>query len=213
MYKQHPSRQFIHRHGPITTLLFIPTCRAVETTTRSIAITSMDKKANIRWIWSNAENASAQGQPGIFFDMVVDLREVIQVNVVQLPTVFLVHRSEWRRLLDLVPGLEVLEVHIDARSQPDGTPLAWHGSGAEMPYDDILAHFSSLCAELGAADEEGHWLCPRLRLVSSPYPWILLRQTAEAYVPCIRNRVAAGGPMTLLGHGDVHVTIDDLSRM
>lgn len=172
--------------------------------TRSIAITSLDKKIRFKWVWSNAEDKSTQGQPGIFFDMVVDLRNVTKINVTHLPTAFAVHPREWRRLLRLSPALEVLELHVNTSRPTDPARVIrpQDNAGAYMAYHIIRSHFASLCQELGTPDGQDGMLCPQLCLLTSPHDWILLREIVKVYVPCARTRVAAGASVTLLGHGE-----------
>ena len=173
--------------------------------TRSIAITSPNHRIRIKWVWSNAEDQSTQGHPGIFFDMVVDLQSVTKINITHLPNKFAVHCREWRRILELVPALEELELHVSTPAV--GVVQRRRDPGAEVADYAISAHYASLCGALRDGDGQDHPLCPKLRLVASPHNWILLPEIVESHAACARSRLAAGASVPLLGYGEERLTL------
>ena len=168
----------------------------------SVTLSWPEKPICISWTWNSeaAQDARARGQPGMYCDAMADLRNVTLLRITKLPDTIILHQREWRRILELLHRLEVLEVCVDAPR--------WQDQDLVEPDKDrwmacfIFAHFATLCEELARVEWVGdirYWqgkvlLCPRLHTLASPYDWIRSDRTKRAYALCASTRLAAGMP-------------------
>ena len=164
----------------------------------SVTLSWPEKPIRVSWIWQGRHDARSRGQPGIVFDAIVDLNNVTRLCITKLPATITVHRREWRRFLELLHRLEVLELRVDA-PQWQGQELIEPDKGRWMTCI-IFAHFATLCEELARVEWVGdinNWQgmalhCPRLHTLASPYDWLRSDRAKHTYALCASTRLAAG---------------------